>query len=65
MNAPGPPAFRESVRYGEQNLYSQARELVGIVIHATTNSPCSCARWTLTVPAMVSVYLCCLHSAEP
>jgi len=29
LNAPVPPAFRESVRYGEQNLYSQTRELVG------------------------------------
>lgn len=29
LNAPVSPAFRESVRYGEQNLYSQARELVG------------------------------------
>lgn len=29
LNAPVPPAFRESVRYGEQNLYSQAKELVG------------------------------------
>src|SRR4029453_11359259 len=26
---PIPPAFRESVRYGEQNLYTQAQELVG------------------------------------
>ena len=26
LNAPVPPAFRESVRYGEQNLYSQAKE---------------------------------------
>ncbi len=29
LNAPVPPAFRESVRYGEQNLYTRARELVG------------------------------------
>ena len=29
LNAPVPPAFRESVRYGEQNLYTQARALVG------------------------------------
>ena len=29
LNAPVPPAFRESVRYGEQNLYSQSKELVG------------------------------------
>ncbi len=29
LNAPVTPAFRESVRYGEQNLYSQARGLVG------------------------------------
>ena len=29
LNAPVPPAFRESVRYGEQNLYSRAKELVG------------------------------------
>jgi len=29
LNAPIPPAFRESVRYGEQNLYSQAKILVG------------------------------------
>ena len=29
LNAPVPPAFRESVRYGEQNLYTQARQLVG------------------------------------
>ena len=32
LNAPVPPAFRESVRYGEQNLYSQARELIEIRI---------------------------------
>ncbi len=29
LNAPVPPAFRESVRYGEQNLYSKAKDLVG------------------------------------
>jgi len=29
LNAPVPPAFRESVRCGEQNLYSRARDLVG------------------------------------
>jgi len=29
LNTPPPPAFRESVRYGEQNLYTQARVLVG------------------------------------
>ena len=29
LNAPVPQAFRESVRYAEQNLYTRARELVG------------------------------------
>ena len=29
LNAPAPPAFRESVRYAEQNLYACAKELVG------------------------------------
>jgi ATP-dependent Lon protease len=29
LNAPVPPAFRESVRFGEQNLYTRAKELVG------------------------------------
>ena len=29
LNAPVPLAFRESVRYAEQNLYSRAKELVG------------------------------------
>jgi ATP-dependent Lon protease len=29
LNAPVPPAFRESVRYGEQNLYTRAKSLVG------------------------------------
>lgn len=29
LNTPTPPAFRESVRMGEQNLYSRAKELVG------------------------------------
>lgn len=29
LNAPVPPAFRESVRYGEQNLYTRTKELVG------------------------------------
>jgi ATP-dependent Lon protease len=29
LNAPVPPAFRESVRCGEQNLYSRGKELVG------------------------------------
>jgi ATP-dependent Lon protease len=29
LNAPVPPAFRESVRYGEQNLYTRGKELVG------------------------------------
>ena len=29
LNAPMPPAFRESVRYAEQNLYTRAKELVG------------------------------------
>ena len=29
LNRPAPPAFRESVEVGEQNLYARARELVG------------------------------------
>jgi ATP-dependent Lon protease len=29
LNQPAPPAFRESVRCAEQNLYSRAKELVG------------------------------------
>ena len=29
LNAPIPPAFRENVRYAEQNLYTRAKELVG------------------------------------
>src|SRR5277367_2401584 len=29
LNQPTPPPFRESVRIGEQNLYTRARELVG------------------------------------
>ena len=29
LNQPTPPAFRESVRVGEQNLYNRAKELVG------------------------------------
>ena len=29
LNAPVPPAFRESVRYAEQNLYTRAKEIVG------------------------------------
>lgn len=29
LNQPTPPAFRESVRVGEQNLYVRSRELVG------------------------------------
>ncbi len=29
LNAPAPPAFRESASYAEQNLYARARELVG------------------------------------
>jgi ATP-dependent Lon protease len=29
LNQPAPPAFRESVKVGEQNLYTRARELVG------------------------------------
>lgn len=29
LNNPVPPAFRESVRYAEQNLYSRAMQLVG------------------------------------
>ena len=29
LNAPVPPAFRESVRYAEQNLYTRAKEFVG------------------------------------
>jgi ATP-dependent Lon protease len=29
LNQPVPPAFRESVRIGEQNLYTRAKELVG------------------------------------
>ncbi len=29
LNQPTPPAFRESVRVGEQNLYAQAKQLVG------------------------------------
>jgi ATP-dependent Lon protease len=29
LNHPTPPAFRESVKVGEQNLYARAKELVG------------------------------------
>ncbi len=29
LNAPVPPAFRESVRFGEQNLYTHTKQLVG------------------------------------
>ena len=29
LNNPTPPAFRESVKIGEQNLYTQAKQLVG------------------------------------
>ncbi len=29
LNHPVPPAFRESVRYAEQNLYTRSKELVG------------------------------------
>ena len=29
LNQPVPPAFRESVKVGEQNLYTRAKELVG------------------------------------
>src|ERR1700719_521852 len=29
LNQPSPPAFRESVRVGEQNLYTRSKELVG------------------------------------
>ncbi len=29
LNSPVPPAFRESVRYAEQNLYTRAKEFVG------------------------------------
>ena len=29
LNTPVPPAFRESVRYGEQNLYVRGKDLVG------------------------------------
>jgi len=29
LNHPAPPAFRESVKVGEQNLYTKAKELVG------------------------------------
>jgi ATP-dependent Lon protease len=29
LNRPSPPAFSESVRYAEQNLYARAKELVG------------------------------------
>jgi len=29
LNHPVPPAFRESVRVGEQNLYARAKELIG------------------------------------
>ena len=29
LNQPTPPAFRESVRIGEQNLYTRAKDLVG------------------------------------
>src|SRR5690606_1343993 len=29
LNQPAPPAFRESVRMGEQNLYARSKALVG------------------------------------
>jgi ATP-dependent Lon protease len=43
LNKPAPPAFQESVRYAEQNLYSKARELVGSRNRVRTNSPYSYA----------------------
>ena len=29
LNTPAPPAFQESVKVGEQNLYARAKKLVG------------------------------------
>ncbi len=29
LNKPSPPAFQESVRYAEQNIYSKSKELIG------------------------------------
>ncbi len=29
LNHPQPPAFRESMKVGEQNLYARSKELVG------------------------------------
>lgn len=46
LNHPAPPAFRESVKVGEQNLYARATNWSVIAIRASTNSRFRCARLT-------------------
>ena len=52
---PGSTAFRESVRYAEQNLYARAKELVGDRDPRSHEfSPYSSAPWTTTGPGPLS-----------
>ena len=53
LNTPTPPAFRESVKVGEQNLYTQSKLWSGTETPAVTSSPFSSVPWTPTEPAMV------------
>jgi ATP-dependent Lon protease len=49
LNQPTPPAFRESVEVGEQNLYTRARRSwSATATHARRSSRSRCARWTRT-----------------
>jgi ATP-dependent Lon protease len=41
-----PAAMRESIRHAEQNLYTQARNLVGIVTRNSMSSPFRLGLWT-------------------
>ena len=64
-NVPVPGPFRESVRYGEQNLLTRTRELVGDRDPASTNTPCSCAPSTPRGAVPISGFRSCLPSAAP
>jgi len=48
LNQPTPPPFRESVRIGEQNLYTRAKDWLATGIRGKKSSRFRCALWIQT-----------------
>ena len=59
INVPAPGPFRESVRYAQGNLATQAKDLVGDRDRAPTSSQCSSGPSTLQGQGLSSVFRLC------